>query len=398
MTSSRNRVRLACFAGMTVFAMSAQVLPPGLSSVSEEFGLDLGERGFLLALQYLGFFATSVSGGWLSDRLGRKRFLVTGLYLLALGLGTAPCAESYAAFGASMFLIGAGGGFVEVLISVLISDLFPKRKARALNQSQIFYNVGAIGMPFVVGVLLGQGLGWRPAYLLGAWLALGCGLWVHLLRVPPTHVARPEGEEAPETRPKSGLVWVLALVMMLYVGAEMTSAGWAPNYLELTFGVGRDSAAYSMTLLWFCMMLGRLAYVRFVERGSYLVPILISSLAGAVSATALIVSPVAWTAYVAVGALGLSLAGIWPTTLAYAGTRFKARSGRVFGLLISAGSLGLVLFPPLCGLLAEAGGNDLRLGLALAPVLLLLVAAVVGCLLAAERRAAGQGITKPGGR
>ena len=377
--SRRGHIRIACFAGVTVFAVSAQVMAPGLSSIGEEFQLDPAQRGLLYALQYMGFFLTSACGGWLSDHCGRKRFFVAGSCLLTLGLASAPIAPEYLTFGLSVFCIGAGGGFVEVMISVLLADLYPYSKGKVLNQSQVFYNIGAIGMSFVVGWILGMRVGWRPGYFLGAAMALGLTVWVSLLRIPPTHAPKTNGGQA-EAAPRGWVVGVLALVMLLYVGAELTTNGWAANYLEDTFGAGKGKAAYSLSAFWLAMMMGRLVYVRIVERWSYLVPVFFSAVTGSVCGVVLAVAPRPWIAYGAVAGIGLSLAGMWPTILAYAGTLSASRSGRVFSIIVSCGSLGPVIFPPLCGLIAKHSSYGLRAGMMLVPILLALVAVIVALL------------------
>ena len=78
MASRYGNLRAACFAGIAVFAMSCQVMPPGLTSIGEEFQLDETLQGLLFAMQYAGFLLTSVVGGWLSDHFGRKPFAVGG--------------------------------------------------------------------------------------------------------------------------------------------------------------------------------------------------------------------------------------------------------------------------------------------------------------------------------
>ncbi|HRU06466.1 MAG TPA: MFS transporter, partial [Candidatus Brocadiia bacterium] len=98
----RYALRAACFYGICVFALSAQVMPPGLSSIGVEFGLGESAQGMMLALQYGGFFVTSVVGGAVSDRWGRKPLLVAGLYMTTAGLAVAPLAGTAWVFGVAM--------------------------------------------------------------------------------------------------------------------------------------------------------------------------------------------------------------------------------------------------------------------------------------------------------
>jgi len=390
MSYDRYALRAACFFGVCVFALSAQVMPPGLSSIGAEFGLGESAQGMMLALQYAGFLVTSVVGGGASDRWGRKPLLVVGMYLTAAGLALAPLAGSAWTFAAAMILIGIGGGLVETLVSLLIADLFPERRAREMNRSQIFYTVGAISMPFAVGAMLRAGWEWRPGFWIAAAAALGCGVWFHLLRAPGPAPRRGKSGQSRATAPtgEGAVVLILGLMIFFYVGAEMVVGVWAPSFLEKGFGIGKDWAAYGLSLYWLCMMAGRMAYVALVERWSYMAPVIVSALAGAAASFFMSLAGQAWLAYVGVGLTGLSLAGTWATIMAYGAKRFQERTGLVLGVLMASGSLGLVVFPWLAGAIAEASPHGLRAGLMLAPALLLGLGALAAWLLARDRREA----------
>lgn len=387
MTAHRNHIRRACFLGIAAFSLSAQVLPPNLTALAEQFGLDHFQRGRLAAAQYAGFFVAALLGGWLSDRFGRKPFIVGGLVLTALGLSGAPFAPTYLLFVGAILCVGAGGGLVEALTSAALVDLFPERKAQVMNVSQFFYNVGASAMPFVAGWSLGMGWGWKPCFGLAAAACVACAVWIGLLRFPALPAGPAEGPASTRLTPRAGraVVVVLALMMFLYVGGEMTMNTWGANYLEETFGTGRPSAARVLSLFWLAMLVGRLAFAVLVERWSYLWPILVSALCATLMAVVAIVAPSAWLGVVGIVGLGLFLSGIWPTIVAYASQRFPGR-GWVIGTVVSFGSAGLLAFPPLCGLIAKHSPRQLRAGLTLVPIVLLALAAVTGVLLWRDRR------------
>jgi len=383
----RRHIRIACFAAIAVFAMSCQVMPPGLEAIGREFQLNRTLQGLLFAMQFGGFFLTSLGGGWLSDHFGRKRFLVGGFYLTAVGFLIARSAVSYGSLGAAMFLVGCGGGLAETLISLALADLFPERRGQTLNLSQIFYNVGAVITLAGMGLLLGAGGGWRDGYTVAAVAAAACGVWLHLLPIPRASMpAAPDPAGVPQVA-SNGLVLLLAIGMLMYVGAEMTMSDWGPSFLMDEFNAGETAAAYSLAGYWLAMMFGRMVYVLLVERWSYLLPILVSSLLAALATGVVIVSGGLWVAALGFFAVGLCLAGIWATLLAYAAQRYPKRAGLVFGVIVSFGSAGLILFPPLCGWIADRSPRyRLRAGLSICVVLLLGLAVLAGALWLRDRR------------
>jgi len=94
-----------------------------------------------------------------------------------------------------------------------------------------------------------------------------------------------------------------------------------------------------------------------------------------------------WVAALGFFAVGLCLAGIWATLLAYAAQRYPKRAGLVFGVIVSFGSAGLILFPPLCGWIADRSPRyRLRAGLSICVVLLLGLAVLAGALWLRDRR------------
>ena len=67
--------------------------------------------------------------------------------------------------------------------------------------------------------------------------------------------------------------------------------------------------------------------------------------------------------------LGLFYAGIFGTTLAYAGNTYPEYSGTVFGLILATGALGAVVGPWLVGVVSSATSVSLGLGLTAAAML-----------------------------
>ena len=123
--------------------------------------------------------------GWLTDRIGRKKlfFITLALYLTA----TAATALSWnvASYALFRFLTGAGIGGEYTAINSTIQELVPARYRGwtdlIINGS--FWIGAAVGAGASIFLLqpgfLGEDVGWRLAYLIGAVL----GLIVLLLRL-----------------------------------------------------------------------------------------------------------------------------------------------------------------------------------------------------------------------
>ena len=88
----------------------------------------------------------------------------------------------------------------------------------------------------------------------------------------------------------------------------------------------------------------------------------------------------------ACGLAGFCLGGSWPTLLGYASHLNPGRTGTVFGVIVSAGSAGAVVVPPLGGWVAQHSASQIRATMVLGGCVALLEATVIILLMVAARR------------
>src|SRR5581483_7063663 len=100
--------------------------------------------------------------GRLADRLGRKRVLITGLSLLALGFSGAGASPAPIFFFACLALTGVGYGFTAPSLYAIMSDLLPHRRGFGASLISVTYGIGG-----AVGAVLASRIaaiwGWRAA-------------------------------------------------------------------------------------------------------------------------------------------------------------------------------------------------------------------------------------------
>ena len=113
-------------------------------------GLPIGRVGTVVALYPAVWAVSQLAFGPLSDRVGRKRLVVTGLFLQALGVGGFVAAGSYPGYLAAAVVTGIGTGMVYPTLQVLVSAVAgPAWRASALGVYRFWrdsgYAVGALG-------------------------------------------------------------------------------------------------------------------------------------------------------------------------------------------------------------------------------------------------------------
>jgi MFS family permease len=141
-------------------------ISPLSPSLVEGLGLTRLQVAFLVPSIYLAGLLFSLPGGRLADRLGVRPAFLGGLALGACGLLAAALAPCFLTFLFCLFVAGAGWSVVNPALGKAIMDVFPVReRGIAMGVKQMGLTVGglisALALPAVAA-----GLGWR--YAIGA--------------------------------------------------------------------------------------------------------------------------------------------------------------------------------------------------------------------------------------
>ncbi len=141
-------------------------------------GLSLAEIGTLAAI-YPAVWGLGqlLTGAW-SDRIGRKRLIVAGMWLQALGIVAVALGSSFGAFAAGAVLLGAGTAMVYPTLLAAISDVaHPSWRASSVGVYRLWRDMGyAVGA--VAAGLLADAFGLGAATLSIAGLTFASGALV----------------------------------------------------------------------------------------------------------------------------------------------------------------------------------------------------------------------------
>jgi MFS family permease len=154
-------------------------------------GLGVGPIGVLAALYPAVWGLGQLATGALSDRWGRKPFIVSGMLLQAAALALVAVGERFAVWAVAVVLLGAGTAMVYPTLLASIGDVaHPAWRASSVGIYRLWRDGG-----FAVGALLGGVLadvyGIRTAVWVVAALTAASGLVV-AMRMNETH-RRPAG-------------------------------------------------------------------------------------------------------------------------------------------------------------------------------------------------------------
>jgi fucose permease len=352
---------LAAVVAIFVYGMTAAMLGTILPDLSSRFQLTPRQNGTIATAQALGLMIASLGVGPLLDDFGKKAGLVLGLALIFAALLALPRAGSFRSIVFLLFLLGMGGGIVVTGANALTSDVGEAHRAVALNLVNIFFGLGGLATPFISANLFHRN--WvRLCYLIVGLTVVTLAIQVAAPMPAPTGAGRFLLADAGPVLGRP-LLFLLGAFLFLYVGCEVDVWNWLVRHL-IEQGIP-ESRALNILSLGFALglLIGRagvspiLVHVRpaQVTLGASILMVITTFLVLRVR------SPLA--AWIVIFLAGLSMAPVFPTTLAIVGNAFPRMTGTAIGIVITCGWAGLAVSSRLIG--AIAGGDPRRLRTAL---------------------------------
>jgi fucose permease len=351
----------AAILAIFVYGMIAAMLGTILPDLSDRFRLTPTQNGTIAFSQALGLMIASLAVGPLLDTEGDKVGLILGLAFIAIALFSLPRSKGFRSIVFLLFLLGVGGGIVVTGANALISGVTEAHRATALNLVNLFFGLGGLATPFISANLFKRN--WvRLCYTVAALTVAS------LVIQAVTRMPAPSGASGFVLADAGGvlgrpLLFMLGFFLFLYVSCEVGVWNWLPRHL-IAQGIP-ESRALNILSLGFALglLIGRVAVSPILIHVDAVRVTLAASVAMAITTFLMLRTSKPTVALVLVFIAGLSMAPVFPTTLAMVGNAFPRMAGTAIGFVITCGWAGLAVSSRVIG--AIAGGDPLRLKKAL---------------------------------
>lgn len=341
----------------------------------------------LIQLAFFGsYFLFAQPASKVIEWIGYQRTMVVGLVIMAAGaLLFLPAASTakYGFFLSAQVVLAAGVTILQVAANPYVTILGPPETASSrLNMTQAFNTLGDTVAPYIGSVLILGGAGAAAVmphdaagaaayriqqaasvklpYLVIAGILITLGIAIALYKFPRFEVTqdfRPGAlAEKRDSVWRHPHVWLGALGIFIYVGAEVSVGSFLAKYIASP-EIGHmtlESAAKMVTFYWGGMMLGRFAGSGMMQR---IAPNRLLAVAGVGAAVVMLLTAMTSGHFAlwSVLAVGLFNSIMFPTIFTLGVAEMGEMTGKASGLLIQA-IVGGALIPVMMGHLADTVG------------------------------------------
>jgi FHS family L-fucose permease-like MFS transporter len=261
-----------------------------IQHLKKAFGLTDFQSSLIQSAFFGGYFLAALPAGWLMQRIGYKRGILTGLMVCATGtilFIPAASVRVYGFFLIALFIMACGQSFLEVAANPYVTTLGPPESSeRRLNLAQSFNAMGAVlvallGSRFILSGIehtsdqlaamsAAQLLSYRVSeanmvktpYLVITGIFVFIAILIAFTKLPEIHEAAPANASAQTAKLKGTLAFPHlikgVIAQFFYVGAQVGVASFIIRFSEFTMpGTFEKTAAHYLQLHLAGFMIGR---------------------------------------------------------------------------------------------------------------------------------------------
>jgi MFS family permease len=252
-------------------------------------------------------------------------------------------------------LFGLGGGAINGATSALVSDISEKEKGANLSLLGVFFAIGALGMPFILGFLENKFRYELIVSIIGA-ATFVMGIVYLLVKFPPPKHAGGLPVKKSLLLLKDGLLLLIAFFLFFQSALEGIFNNWTTTYLTDHLHILPAKALYALSLSVVGMTVMRLLLGSVFRNSS-------SKKIWAITFSLLLLGLLflsfGRSYYPAVCGLilvGGGLAAGFPIMLGFVGDRFKELSGTAFSIAFVIALIGNMIINYCMGFIVQRYG------------------------------------------
>ena len=352
-TAAAQRARLAVGAFFFVNGTVVGGWVPHVPDKARELSLNPAQLGLVLLAGGFGATIAIPAAGWLISKFGSKLVSTVAGIVMTLALLGAIAAPAAWMMAFALLFLGMSGASMDVAMNAQGVLVEKRLGQRTISLFHGVWSIGGVagsagsatamahgGGPIVVAATL-------TASLIAVILVFRAGMIAHVdeLSHGREHMTRPHGRLL--------LLGMLAFCAMLSEGAI---ADWSGLFLRVVRGLGEGIVGYGYSAFAGAMVIGRLTGDRFVARVSELRALRYGGLLAACGMALVLTTHGLVASLPGFALMGFGLSNVSPILYRSAGQVPGVAPGAGIATAVGIGYAGLLIGPPLLGVLGHATG------------------------------------------
>ena len=359
---------LAMYMNYFVHGMGAIILSQNMDAIMTQLNTDRAGVSYIISGLGIGRLLVLFISGALSDKFGRKPFILLGMLSYVIFLGGILVAPNVQIAVIFAIIAGMANSFLDSGTYPALMEAFPEATGSANVIIKAFISAGQFLLPFIISLLIANDLWYGYSFLFCIAIFVINGIFILKAPFPAHKVESPEVKEevAVEETQKSSF-WIEGIALIL-IGFTATATfyifqNYLPTYAQEVAGMAKPAAlklisiysAGSITSVLVTSVLVKkwIKQVRFV----FVYPLI-----SLIMLVLLFLFPSPILCVISAFVIGFSAAGgVLQLALTTMSELFPANKGTITGVVYTASSLASSILPALIGIISNSNVSNIIL-------------------------------------
>ena len=351
---------LAMYINYFIHGMGAIILAQNIDFLMEQLNTNKAGVSYVISALGLGRLIVLFVSGVLSDKYGRKPFVLLGMGTYVLFMGGILISTNVTMAFFFALLAGMANSFMDAGTYPALTECFPNASGSANVAIKAFISAGQFILPWIISFLIANNLYYGWSFIFCIIVFVINGLFIFKLKFPDFKpVEKTENTtENVESNVKANF-WVEGICLIL-IGFTATAtfqviANWLPSFAREVAGVEQTISLklisiYSTGSI-VSVFVTSILVAKWIKqvRFTFVYPLI-----SLIMLTVLWMFPSTITCIVAAFVIGFSAAGgVLQLALTSMSELFPSSKGKITGIVFTSSSLASTIVPSITGILAD---------------------------------------------
>ncbi|MDO5793320.1 MAG: MFS transporter [Turicibacter sp.] len=358
---------LALYINYFVHGMGAIILSQNMDALMQQFNTDRAGVSYVISGLGIGRLLVLFVSGALSDKFGRKPFVLLGMVTYVAFLGGILVAPNVAVAFIFAVLAGMANSFMDSGTYPALMEAFPESSGSANIIIKAFIAAGQFLLPFIISFLIANDLWYGYSFLFCIAIFIINGLFLLKLTFPPHKVEKAEvKEESVSNEPKSNF-WIEGIALIL-IGFTATATfyiiqNYLPTYAQEVAGMEKSAALKLISLYsagsFTAVIVTSILVAKWIKQVRF---VFVYPLISLIMLVLLYLFPSSIMCIVGAFVIGYSAAGgVLQLALTTMSELFPKNKGTITGIVYTASSIASSVLPALIGIISNSNVSNIML-------------------------------------